>query len=141
MAVDAAQREAVYADAMKGDPRAVRVWQQLEDWYAESGRTKTWLYVDRGCRRNTLSSSCSWRMDNWPIRPDTPGGRRLNLVFGTALATSGLERKISTGWLTAVLVRILDKEDAAMVLREAEAAKVDHLAPDANAPPSRAPKP
>jgi hypothetical protein len=116
---DPAQVEAVYADALKGNVRAVRIVQQIEATLAASGVEVAERTSRPGClvpAYQELSGTCrpDWSFLDF-LSQDRPGGIRLREVIFSAYAARaqkrGLENQVvltaANGLLSVGLARSL----------------------------------
>jgi hypothetical protein len=123
---DPEQLEAVYADAVKGMPRAIHVMQQLEATFAASGQEVAERSSRPGCLvpvYKELSGTCrpDWSSLDY-LSKDRPGGIRLREVIFGAFAARARERGLENEPILAAVNGLLSLELARGVLLKAEAA-------------------
>jgi hypothetical protein len=123
---DPEQLEAVYADVVKGMPRAVHVMQQLEATLAASGREVANRSSRPGCLvpgYKELSGTCrpDWSFLDF-LSKERAGGVRLRQVVFGAFAARARERGLENEAVLAAVNGLLSIALARGVLLKAEAA-------------------
>jgi|SRR6185295_1412451 len=142
---DPEQLEAVYADAVKGMPRAIHVMQQLEATFAASGREVAERSSRPGCLvpvYKELSGTCrpDWSSLDY-LSKDRPGGIRLREVIFGAFAARARERGLENEPILAAVNGLLSLELARGVLLKAEAAATVPRGPGVVPVPGASPGP
>src|SRR4051812_48610120 len=118
------QLEAVYADAVKGDARARRVFQMLEtDYFPDYGRELADLVSRPPCLMPALRELSGWCVPDWSfldfLNQDQPGGARLRKALFDGFAERARERELESQLVLSVMNALLGVGVAATVMREA----------------------
>lgn len=123
---NAAQLEAVYSDAAKGNVRAQHVWQQLEATFTATG-TRLGEQVTRpGCLvmgYRELSKECvpGWSFLDF-LAKDRPGANRLREITFRAFAVRARQRGLENQLIISAASGLIAIGVAGAILREAEVA-------------------
>ncbi|HYV44007.1 MAG TPA: polymorphic toxin type 24 domain-containing protein [Myxococcaceae bacterium] len=122
---DPVRLELLHADVLKGNTRALHVFEQLEATLLESGRRLAERVTSPDClipSYRELSKRCvpDWSFLDFLAR-DKPGAAALRQAISRAFAVTAHQRGLENRLILSALSSIVSVGVAATVLREAEA--------------------
>jgi len=118
------QLEAVYADALKGNARAQRVFQELEDsYFPDTGRELAELVSRPPCLLPALRELSGWCVPDWTflsfLSRDKPGGARLREALFDGYAERARQRRLENQLILSAMNALLGAVVIATVGSEA----------------------
>jgi hypothetical protein len=122
---DPTRLELLYADVVKGNERALRVFEQLEVTLSESGRRVADQVTRPAClvpSYRELSKTCvpDWSFLDF-LSEKKPGTAALRLAIGRAFAARAHERGLENRLIASAIGSVVSVGVAATIIREVEA--------------------
>jgi len=121
------QVEAIYADAEKGNPRARKIFRELEtSYFPDAGRELAELVNRPPCLAPVVRELSGWCIPKWEfidfLSKDKPGGVKLRQALFNGFQERARERRLENHLILSAMNAILGLGVAAAALREAEVA-------------------
>jgi hypothetical protein len=124
---DPEQVEATFADAERGNPRAKKVWNELEmDYFPDIGRELAEKVSRPPCMVPVARELSGWCVPYWGfidfLSKEKPGGVRLRKALFDGFEERARQRRLENQLILSVMNAVLGVGVAATAVREAEAA-------------------
>jgi hypothetical protein len=124
---DPEQVETIFADAERGNPRAKKVWNELEtDYFPDIGRELAEKVSRPPCMVPVARELSGWCVPYWGfidfLSKEKPGGGRLRKALFDGFEERAKQRRLENQLILSVMNAVLGVGVAATALREAEVA-------------------
>jgi ribonuclease len=124
--------EVLYTDSIRGDRRARRVFQTLEeDYFPDIGRELAELVSRPPCLVPAVRELSGWCVPQWSfvdfLRPDHPGGAKLRKALFGGFEARAKQRQLETQVVVSAMNALVGVGVAAVALREAAPAAIGVL--------------